>query len=59
MGSHLFNQMHEMLTLEIENDSDPKVRAELIKEITNGNKQMIQLCQKLEEIIFMELNFGY
>ena len=51
--------MHEMLTLEIENDSDPKVRAELIKEITNGNKQMIQLCQKLEEIIFMELNFGY
>lgn len=44
MGSHLYNQMHEMLTLEIENDSDPKVRHELIRDITNGNKQMMQLC---------------
>ena len=59
MGSQLFSQIYEMLSLEIENDSDPKERYNAIKEICSGKKELIKLCQKLEEIIFLEQNFTY
>jgi hypothetical protein len=59
MGSKLFNQLYEMLELEIQNDTDPKARAELVKEICQGNSDLIKLCQKLEDIIYWEQHFTY
>ena len=57
MGSQLFAQLYEMLELEIQNETDPRERQQLVKEICGDNKEIIKLCQKLEEIIFMEQNF--
>ena len=54
MGTELFNQLYEMLELELQNDTDPIERQKLVKEICGGNKELINLCAKLEEIIFME-----
>ena len=31
----------------------------MIKEIVGGEKELIKLCTKLEEIIFWEQNFTY
>jgi len=31
----------------------------MVKEICGGSKELIGLCQKLEEIIYMEQNFTY
>lgn len=54
MGSKLFGELYEMLELGIQNDLDPKERQEMVKEICGDNQEIIKLCQKLEEIIFME-----
>jgi len=43
-----------MIELDIENDTDPFERQRAIKEICNDNKDLIKLCNKLEEIITME-----
>ena len=59
MGSKLFSQLYEMLELELQQETDPLDRQQMVKEICGGNKELISLCQKLEEIIFMEQNFTY
>jgi len=59
MGKNLFNQLYEMLEMEIQEASDPKARQSIVNDICQGNKELIKLCQKLEEIIFWEQNFTY
>ena len=58
-GKDLFNQLYDMLELEIQNDTDPKVRQQLVYDICEGNKELMNLCQKLEEIIYWETQFTY
>jgi len=53
-GKDLFNYLYDMLELEIQNDTDPKVRQQLVYDICEGNKELMNLCQKLEEIIYWE-----
>ena len=43
-GKDLFNQLYDMLELEIQNDTDPKVRQQLVYDICEGNKELMNLC---------------
>jgi hypothetical protein len=44
MGSELFSTIYEMLELEIYNETDPNERAFHIRDICNGDKDLIRLC---------------
>ena len=59
MGSEMFNQLYEMIGMELEEGTDNKERMKLYHETCNGKPELIKLCQKLEEIIFCEQNFIY
>lgn len=59
IGKDLFNTLYEMLEIMIQDKTDHRERQKNIKDICNGNKELIKLCDKLEEIIFFEQNFIY
>lgn len=59
MGTKLFNDIYHMLEIEIEDGTDPNERQKLVHDVCEGNQNLINLCQKLEEIIFWEQNFTY
>jgi hypothetical protein len=59
LGAKFFNELYELLELEIQNETDPKERQATIYEICKGKKELIELCSKLEQIIFLEQNFIY
>jgi hypothetical protein len=58
-GEGLFDQLYDMLELEIQNDTDPESRQALVRGICEGNPELMSLCQKLEEIIYWETQFTY
>ena len=54
LGRELFDQIYEQLSLEIQQDTPAEERAQSIRDICEGSEDLIKLCQKLEEIIFIE-----
>jgi len=59
LGTKFFNELYEMLELEIQNETDPEERKTIISEICKGKPELIEMCHKLEEIIFMQQTFSY
>lgn len=54
LGRELFDQIYEQLSLEIQQDTPAEERAQSIRDICEGSEDLIKLCSKLEEIIFIE-----
>ena len=54
MGTSLFNDICQMIELDMQNNTDERERSQAIAEICNFNPELIKLCNKLEEIIYLE-----